>query len=190
MSEIVIISGSPSLSSGSEKVLEYVGKFLEESGLTTTFISVKHVSKEVLFNGQYNHPEIRAIVEKIKNANGIIIGSPVYKGAYSGVLKALIDLLPQDVLEYKPVLPIMTGGSLSHLLALEYSLKPVLATLKGLNLKGLYLRDCQIDKNQDHPILDQEFLQRAKKQLHYFIQIVRNTGVENQENYQIHGGKR
>lgn len=97
------------------------------------------------------------------------------RGAYSGVLKALIDLLPQDVLKHKPILPIMTGGSPSHLLALEYTLKPLLATLKGHNLKGLYLLDEYIDKQKKMPIINEETLQRAKKQLDYFSELVKLT---------------
>jgi FMN reductase len=37
---------------------------------------------------------------------------------------------------------------------LEYALKPVLATLKAENLKGLYLLEKQIDKNKEIPISD------------------------------------
>ena len=48
---------------------------------------------------------------------------------YSGVLKAFLDLLPQDGLADKLVLPLATGGSQSHMLALDYALRPVLASL-------------------------------------------------------------
>ncbi len=58
---------------------------------------------------------------------------------------------------------------MSHLLALEYALKPLLATLKGQNLKGIYLIDSEVDKEEEDPILDDNTLQRTKKQLDYFI---------------------
>ena len=105
----------------------------------------------------------------MENADGVIVGSPVYKASYSGVLKALFDMLPQDILQDTHVLPVMTGGSLSHLLALEYALKPLLATVKGQNLKGLYFQDSEIDKTSDNPILDVDMLNRTKKQLDYFF---------------------
>lgn len=175
MSDIIIISGSPSENSKTEKVLNYLGIFLEQEGLSITHISVKDVSSDVLLGGKYNSPEIQRIAALLQDAKGAIIGSPVYKGAYSGVLKTLIDILPQDVLKHTPVLPLMTGGSPSHLLALEYALKPVLASLKAHNLKGLYLQDTQIDKQSEIPIIDEDTLQRTKRQLYYFIQLVNNS---------------
>ncbi len=59
----------------------------------------------------------------------MIIATPLYKASYSGLLKSFLDLLPQAALARKPVLPFATGGSLAHLLALDYALKPVLASL-------------------------------------------------------------
>ena len=174
MSEIVILSGSPSEFSRSEQVLKYLGTLLEGEQFSVTHISVKDVPYEDLFQGNFNSTAVKEIAVKIQHAKGLIVGSPVYKGAYSGVLKALIDILPQDILKHKPVLPLMTGGSPSHLLAVEYTLKPVLAILKAHNLKGLYLLDRQIDKQNPLPIIDEDILQRTKKQLFYFVQLINN----------------
>lgn len=172
MSEIVVISGSPTKYSKSDKVLHYLGSLLEKEHFSVKHISVKDVPPEVLIFGKYDSPVIKRISKQIQGALGVIVGSPVYKAAYSGALKTLLDILPQDVLKNTPVLPLMTGGSSSHLLAIEYSLKPLLATLKGQNLKGVYLLDSQIDKHQENPIIDKEILQRTKKQLQYFIDIL------------------
>ncbi|MEC5425964.1 NADPH-dependent FMN reductase [Virgibacillus sp. C22-A2] len=174
MSDIVILSGSPSEYSRSDKVLKYLGDLIQDENFKVSHISVKDAPHKDIFQGNFESPAIKEIATLIQNARGVIVGSPVYKGAYSGVLKALIDVLPQDVLQHTPVLPLMTGGSMSHLLALEYTLKPVLATLKGHNLKGLYLLDSQIDKNKKNPIIDEDLLGRTKKQLYYFLELVNN----------------
>ncbi|HLS10320.1 NADPH-dependent FMN reductase [Lentibacillus sp.] len=174
MSDIVVLSGSPSEFSRSDSVLKYLGTLLKREHFTVTHISIKDLPHEDIFQGKFDSPAIQDIARLIQNAKGFIVGSPVYKGAYSGVLKALLDIFPQDVLKHTPVLPIMTGGSPSHLLAIEYTLKPVLATLKGHNLKGLYLLDSQIDKYKEQPIIDDDILHRTKKQLQYFIEIVNN----------------
>lgn len=173
MSDIVLLSGSPSEQSRSEKVLDYLDKLIVEEGLSTTKISVSSVSPEDLFYARFDSEAIKEITETIQQARGVIVASPVYKASYSGILKALIDLLPQDVLKDTPVFPIMSGGSKSHLLAIEYALKPLLATLKGQNLKGVYLLDHQIDKSKpSRPITDEDCDQRLKKQLVYFLQII------------------
>ncbi|WP_419893061.1 NADPH-dependent FMN reductase [Oceanobacillus kimchii] len=178
MNNIVTLSGSPSELSRSEKVLHYLGDQLIQQKFSVTHISVKDVPYEDLFTGNFQSAAIKNITQKIQVADGVIVGSPVYKGAYSGVLKALIDLLPQDALKHTPVLPIMTGGSPAHLLAVEYTLKPVLATLKAHNLKGLYFLDEQIDKQHEIPIIDNNILQRAKKQVYYFAQMVEGTSTQ------------
>ncbi|AQQ53181.1 NADPH-dependent FMN reductase [Planococcus lenghuensis] len=173
MANIVIVSGSPSESSRSETVLTYLGNLLQKQGLSVKHLSVRDVPQTDLFTAKYDSPAIQEISTLIHKADGVVIGSPVYKAAYSGVLKALLDLLPQDVLQDTPVLPLMTGGSPNHLLALEYSLKPLLATLKGQNLKGVYLVDSQIDKsNPVQPILDSDVQDRLTKQLAYFMNII------------------
>jgi FMN reductase len=81
----------------------------------------------------------------LDQAEGVIIATPVYKAAYSGVLKTFLDLLPQDALQGKTILPIATGGSSAHLLALDYALKPVLCALGATHiLRGVYVTDSQI----------------------------------------------
>ncbi|QHS21909.1 NADPH-dependent FMN reductase [Virgibacillus sp. MSP4-1] len=173
MSEIVLLSGSPSNPSRSDRVVSYLGELLEQENFSVSSVSVRDFSSEELFRGRYDSVAIQQLTALIQNAKGVIVGSPVYKGAYSGVLKALLDLLPQDVFQSTPVLPVMTGGGAGHLLALEYSLKPVLATLKAHNLKGLYFLDHQINKYQELPIVDEEILLRAKKQLNYFVEMIK-----------------
>ena len=65
----------------------------------------------------------------MRDADAIVVGTPIYKASFSGVLKTFLDLLPQDGLAGKIVLPLATGGSQSHMLALDYALRPVLASL-------------------------------------------------------------
>lgn len=175
MGDIVIISGSPSEFSGTGKVLDYLGRLLEREHFSIRHIAVKDVPPEDLIYGNFHSSVIKKISSNIQGATGVIVGSPVYKGAYSGALKTLLDLLPQDAFKNIPVLPLMTGGSRGHLLAIEFSLKPLIASLKGKSLQGLYFLDSQIDKQQKNPIIDEESLLRTKKQLHEFIENVKKN---------------
>ena len=61
------------------------------------------------------------------------------------MLKAFLDLLPQDGLKGKLVLPLATGGSQSHMLALDYALRPVLSALGARHvLPSIYATDAQV----------------------------------------------
>ena len=74
-----------------------------------------------------------------------MVATPVYKAAYSGVLKVFLDLLPQSALKGKTVLPLATGGSPHHMLALDYALRPVLQSLAARHiLPGVYATDGQV----------------------------------------------
>jgi FMN reductase len=83
-------------------------------------------------------------------ARGVVLATPVYKAAYSGVLKALLDLLPSGALAGKAALAIASGGSPAHSLAVEYALGPLLAALgAGQVLAGVYLTDSQVQASDD-----------------------------------------
>lgn len=170
MNRIAIISGSPFAQSRTDCVLRYLRKDLEARGCTVTYISVRDISAQDLMECRFDSPDILQVIQTLRSADGVVVGSPVYQASYSGALKVLIDLLPMNVLEGTPVLPLMTGGSKAHLLALEYTLKPLLATLKAHNLKGVYLIDKEIDKTAEQPILDEDTHARMMKQMDYFLE--------------------
>lgn len=173
MSEIVILSGSPSIPSRTDISLKYIQILLEKEGFTTKYYSITEFSATDLFQGRYDSEDILMVSEKIKQANGIIIGSPVYKASYTGVLKALIDLFPEGAFKDKPVLPIMIGGSNRHLLAIDYALKPLISILKGEPMQGLYFVDKEVDKqNPLSPIREEELLNRTQSQVKEFIEAI------------------
>lgn len=79
----------------------------------------------------------KIIIDKIVQADAYIIGTPIYRGAYSGILKNIFDLIPNDAMTGKPVGLIATGGSDHHYLALEHQLKPLLGFFLAFVLPGV-----------------------------------------------------
>ena len=66
------------------------------------------------------------------------------------MLKVFLDLLPQSALTGKVVLPLATGGSPNHMLALDYALRPVLQSLAARHiLPGVYVTDAQFAQGPD-----------------------------------------
>lgn len=161
----MILSGSPSAQSGTDKVLRYAGGILQGDGVEVGFHSVRDFDAEVLVNANFKDARIGELVADIEAADGVIVGSPVYKASYTGVLKAVLDLLPENILKNKVVLPIMSGGSSGHVLAIDFALKPLLGVLKGEVLQGVYVVDAQVDKAAVVPIRDVELEQRLRGQL-------------------------
>jgi SsuE family FMN reductase len=129
MASIVTLSGSPSAPSRTEAVLGHVERRLRVRGHDVTRVVVRDLPAEALLRADASHPEVAAVVAAIAAADGVVVTTPVYKAAYTGLLKALLDLLPQYALRGKTVLPVATGGSPAHVLAVDYALRPVLVSL-------------------------------------------------------------
>ncbi|BAY88711.1 MULTISPECIES: NADPH-dependent FMN reductase [unclassified Tolypothrix] len=174
MAHILAIAGSPSHPSRTYSLLEYASKLLVQQGVTVDIISVRDIPAEDLAYGRYDSPALEKPKALLEKADGVIIATPIYKAAYTGVLKAFLDLLPQKSLAGKVVLPLATGGTIAHLLAIEYALKPVLSELGARHiLSTIYSIDKQIQVQADGSIqLDAEIAQRLQDVLSDFAKAI------------------
>jgi FMN reductase len=131
-------------------VLGYVRALAEAQRLTTASLAVRRLPAEALIGANVNDPAIQASFAELAAARGVVFATPVYKAAYSGVLKTWLDILPANALAGKPVLPLATGAAPTHALAVDYALSPVLGALGAtLSAGGVYLLDSQIQRNED-----------------------------------------
>ena len=114
-------------------------------GHRTHQLQVRDLPATALVQADFGHAGLIAARALVSDADALIIATPVYKAAYSGVLKAFLDLLPQTALRNKTVLPLATGGSPHHMLALDYALRPVLSALGARHvLPSVYATDAQV----------------------------------------------
>jgi len=142
---VLLIAGSPSAPSRSAVLLDAVAARLALRDVPVERIAIRELAAHALLLGEASHPAIQHAAEQLRRADAIVIATPVYKAAYSGVLKVFLDLLPQSALKGKTVLPLATGGSPHHMLALDYALRPVLQSLAARHiLPGVYATDGQV----------------------------------------------
>jgi len=71
-------------------------------------------------------------VARIAAARAVLIGAPVYRASFPGVLKNLLDITPVEALQNKPVGIVAMGGSPHHFLAVDSQLRQVLAWFGAL----------------------------------------------------------
>src|SRR3954454_23684099 len=114
MARILTVSGSPRTISRSAKLLDHVAREVELAGHDIDHLRILDLPAEALLAGRTEDPAIRDSIERLALADALVIATPVYKAAYTGLLKAWLDLLPQYALGEKAVLPLATGGSLAH----------------------------------------------------------------------------
>ena len=142
---VLLLAGSPSERSRSAALLDGVQQRLRARGAPVERLHIRDLSPQALILADLGHRSIRHAIGRVAAADVVVVATPVYKAAYSGVLKVFLDLLAQTALQGKTVLPLATGGSPHHMLALDYALRPVLQSLGAKHiLPGIYATDAQV----------------------------------------------
>ncbi|MEU9187154.1 NADPH-dependent FMN reductase [Streptomyces sp. NPDC048484] len=150
MATVLSVSGSPSASSRTNRLLRHLDNRLAAQGHEVIPLDVRTIPAEALLGADFRHPAIVEATALFARADGVVVGTPVYKAAYSGVLKALLDLLPQYALTGKTVLPLATGGTTAHVLAIDYALRPVLSSMGARHIvQGWFTLDKDIAVGED-----------------------------------------
>lgn len=170
MPKVVVITGSPNAGSRLNGISGYVEKALIARGWQVDVLPVVSLPAEDLILTRWDSPAIVNANRLVEEADAVVIASPVYKASYSGVLKTYLDLLPQKGLEGKTVLPLFIGGTLSHLLAIDYALKPVLSALYARHIsQGVYAVDSQVQRTEEGQfLLDEDLTKRLDSAIGQF----------------------
>ncbi|MEM9907158.1 MAG: NADPH-dependent FMN reductase [Cyanobacteria bacterium P01_D01_bin.44] len=175
MHDILAIAGSPSRSSRSSAVLAHSKEVLEAQGLQVETFTMRDIKPEDLVFANFESLDLKRFIDLVEAANGIMIATPVYKATYTGILKALLDLLPQSAFSDKTLLPIATGGTITHLLSLEYSMKPLFAVLGATHIqRGVFIVDAQMQRLEAGGIqLDDDIEARLQASLLEFAMAIK-----------------
>lgn len=148
---IIGISGSPTEVSRSAWLLGHFLQLLGSHRQPVEFLDPVHVRElpaGPLLLADWSDAQLQAAMARVAQADVVVVSTPIYKAAYSGLLKTFLDLLPQDGLHGKTVVALATGGSAAHLLAVDYALKPVLSALGTRDiLDTVYGIDVQLPKS-------------------------------------------
>jgi FMN reductase len=90
----------------------------------------------------WSAPEPAAVLADIGQCDLVVVGSPTYKGTFTGVLKLFLDRADRDALRGVTAVPLMLGAVLCHSLAPDVFLRPVLLELgASCPTAGLFLLD-------------------------------------------------
>jgi FMN reductase len=91
-------------------------------------------------------PDVTELVKQVGAADLVVVASPTYKAAYTGLLKLFLDRFAGGTGLSGLAVPLMLGGSPAHSLAPELTLRPVLTEIGGtVPGRGLYVVDAQHD---------------------------------------------
>jgi FMN reductase len=177
MTSTLIITGSPSGSSRTARFATQIGARLATRGIDSSLLDIRSLPAEDLLHARSDATAIAGALERVAAARAVVIATPVYKAAYSGLLKSFLDLLPQFGLRDKVVLPLATGGTVAHVLAIDYALRPVLSSLDPLHVvPGLFVLDKQIVVQPDGEVaLDQDLSAKLDAVVDSFVIAMRRA---------------
>ena len=101
----------------------------------------------------------------VETADLLVVGSPVYKGSYTGLFKHFIDFIDYRALIGTPVALLATGGSERHALVIEHQLRPLFAFFQARPLgTGIFLTDRDLANGEiADPVLEARFGQLIRE---------------------------
>lgn len=93
------------------------------------------------------HAGLATLSEQVAHSDLLVVASPTYKAAYTGLLKAFLDRYANNGLAGTVAVPVMTGGSAHHAMAVDTALRPLLVELgASVPARGLYFVMTQMDE--------------------------------------------
>lgn len=149
-----------------QKTLNVLKKVLEEVKKTNPQVQI-----ELLDMKQYDvqfcdgrDPAVytgdtKKVIDMVCAADFYIIGTPVFQGSMTGVLKNLLDLIPVSVMRNKVMGFVATGGNYEHYLVIENQLKPIAGYFRAFTAPSyVYVHSDHF--NKENEITDPEALDR------------------------------
>lgn len=142
MTTVAVVTGNPKPRSRTLAAAVHVAR--ELVGEPDLVVDLADVGVALL---DWENEEVADLVKQVGAADLVVVASPTYKSAYTGLLKLFLDRFAGGHGLTGLAVPVMLGAGPAHALAPELTLRPVLtelgATVPG---RGLYLIDTQHDQ--------------------------------------------
>ena len=141
MTGVAVVVGNPKPESRTLAAATYVAR--ELAGEPDLVVDLATLGAALL---DWSDPEVTDLVKQVGAAELVVVASPTYKAAYTGLLKLFLDRFAGGTGLGGLAVPLMLGGSPAHSLAPELTLRPVLTEIGGtVPGRALYVVDAQHD---------------------------------------------
>ncbi len=144
MLTVVGLAGSPCTPSRTRLIVKAVmERVAAQAGAQARLVDLADLVPDLGIRSRAEaSPQVEDALCAIETADLLLVGSPVYKGSYTGLLKHLIDLISYPALLGTPVGLLAAGGSDRHALVIEHQLRPLFAFFGAKTLAtGVFMTD-------------------------------------------------
>jgi NAD(P)H-dependent FMN reductase len=159
------ISGSLTKGGSTRTLVEYALRAAQEQypDITTAILDLREVTVSFCDGRPLSEytDDTPKVVERIQAADAYVIGTPIYRGSYTGSLKNLLDHVPVEALMGKVAGLVATGATDHHYLSLDQELRPVLMWFNMHLVPGsVYVRGNQL---QGSEIVDEQVREHLRQ---------------------------
>ena len=118
--KIFILCGSIAHKSHTRSLLYYIESLLTEKGVETVFWDLLSKPLPIALPEFHKNPlknpneSVKEFAKEIIYSDGFVLGSPLYHGSYSGVLKNALDNLHYDAFKNKPVALVSNSSAIRN----------------------------------------------------------------------------
>lgn len=136
--ELSVVVGNPKPVSRTRKVAEAVASrvAVATGGTVERVVDLCDYANHLF---EWPHEGLDALSEAVAASDIVVVASPTFKGAYTGLLKAFLDRFPHNKLAGVTAIPVMTGGNERHGMAVDTALRPLLVELgASVPTRGLF----------------------------------------------------
>lgn len=151
-----------------ENVQTYLHKY--DTDFSSEIVYFKEYQHEILDGRPFQayNEAFQQLIQKIENATGYVIISPIFQGSIPGTLKNVLDFIHPKALRYKPVAILGNGGTSQHHLVIEHQLKPILDYFRCFVTPNYtYTQRSHFDENNH--LIDEEIHERLQELVRVFL---------------------
>jgi|SRR3989344_1065255 len=169
--KILLVCGSIAQKSHTRAFLHFIEELLQKEKARTVFwdLQAKPLPMAIpeFHQNPLKNPNIRVqeFVQAVIDADGFVLGSPLYHGSYSGVLKNALDHLHYDAFRNKPVALVSNSSSIRNAAHPCEHLRLVVRALYGYVLQSqIGTTDKDFNESREDCVLEnKEIKERASR---------------------------
>jgi NAD(P)H-dependent FMN reductase len=188
--KILLMCGSIAKKSHTRAFLRFIEDLLKKEKVETVFWDLQAKPVQIAIPEYHKDPlknpdtQVREFVQDVMYVDGFVLGSPLYHGSYSGVLKNALDNLYYDAFRNKPVALVSNSSSIRNCAHPCEHLRLVVRALYGYVLQsqiGTTNEDFK-DTKGSYILENEEIKERAVRlveELIQFASLLRNNKINN-----------
>jgi FMN reductase len=102
--------------------------------VTVSIVDLRGLATDITtaLTSQLTTPKLAQAIATLRDADGILAATPVYKAGASGLFSSFFHVLDNDLLIGKPVVLAATAGTARHALVADEGMRPLFAYLRTL----------------------------------------------------------